>query len=160
MTDEEFDEFLDSAVQELQEKQDGLTESFGLGQYARYWFDQEQGSLDFSEASGTTRVRALVVPVGTFSPKSHTWKWAWSNESIVPPLREKSASLRDLARITGQPVFDTEAFAADEPMAWELTAMAVRHLEARGAYRAPGERSHLFLAIMEVLDVGKVGWTS
>jgi hypothetical protein len=160
LTDEEFEEFLHSAVHELQEKQDELMESEGISTYSRYWFDQGQASLDFKDDSGTTGVRALVVPVGSWSPKSNTWKWAWCNESILPALRERSSSLRALASVTGHAIFETETFEADEPMAWELTAIAVRHLGAKGAYRAPGKNSNLFLAITELVEVSRQGWTS
>ena len=78
MTDVEFEDFVHTAVHDLQDKQDVLRDSFGLGSCEGYWFDQEQ---------------------------------------------------------------------ADEQKAWELTAIAVRHLSATGAYRAPGDGSNLFLAI-------------
>lgn len=160
MTDDEFAEYLNSAVDDLQEKQDELLASHGLGSYARFWFDQAQESLDFSDNAGATGLRALVIPIGSWSHKSNSWKWAWANESILPHLREKSLSLKGLAAITGFPLFQRELFDAAESMAWELTAIAVRHLGATGAYRAPGEGSNLFLAIMELQQVGLQGWTS
>ena len=160
MTDDEFDQFLHSAVHELQDKQEELTTAHRLGSYERFWFDQEQASLDFSDAQGVTDVRANVVPIGTWSVNSNTWKWAWANESILATLREKSASLKALASKTGFALFEQELIQADEAMAWELTAIAVQHLGALGAYRVPGERSHLYLAVSDLRHVGTDGWVS
>ena len=44
-----------------------------------------------------------------------------------------------------------DAFKADESMAWELTAVAVKHLGAKGCYRAPsGGGLYTFLAITDI----------
>lgn len=160
MTDEEFAGFLNTAVDDLQAKQDSLADSHGLGSYEQFWFDQEQASLDFRNAEGVTLVRARVVPVGSWAPRNKTWKWAWSNESLLPVLRDQSASLRALVDHTGMPVFERPIFEADEAMAWELTALAVRHLGAIGAYRAPSSTSNLYLAVMSVCRVAEDGWLS
>lgn len=160
MTDDEFEEFLGVALDELAAKQQQLMESYELGSYASFWFDQEQGSLDFRDAGGATQLRATVIPVGSWSPGSDTWMWAWANESLLPPLREQSKPLQELACVTGLDVFENRGGSADEKMAWELTAMAVRHLKARGAYRAPGQSSHLYLAITSCQKVGPEGWRS
>jgi len=53
MTDEEFDSFVEQAVEQLQRKQSQLTESNRLGTFPDYWLDQEKGTLQFKEADGT-----------------------------------------------------------------------------------------------------------
>jgi hypothetical protein len=50
-------------------------------------------------------------------------------------------------------VFRQGTFEANEPMAWELAAMAVAHLSAAGCYRGPVCLLHVFLAIVSIQAV-------
>jgi hypothetical protein len=45
-------------------------------------------------------------------------------------------------------LFNSNGFECNEELAFELTAVAVKELDAIGIYRIPGERSDMFLAIM------------
>jgi hypothetical protein len=156
MTDEEFDNFVAEANEELEQKQDQLSKDHGLGSFARWHFNQETGLLQFFGENDRPAVEADVIAIGSYSSKSNTWKWAWSNESILPPLREKSARLKELEGLTGIALFNEEStFEVDEAMAWELAAIAVKHLKALGCYRAPSSTGgpHTFLAITNVRKV-------
>ncbi len=154
MTGEEFDNFVNAANEELEEKQDQLGEKHGLGSFARWHFNQETSLLQFFDKKDRLAVEADVIDIGSYSPKSNTWKWAWSNESVLPPLREKSARLKELEGVTGIALFSQEAAfeVEDEAMAWELAAIAVKHLGAIGVYRVPSSSGgpHGFLAITSI----------
>jgi hypothetical protein len=147
MTDEDFDDFVEHATDELERKQDFLTASHGLGQYESLWFDGMTGTLQFKDADAHVRVEASVTPIGSFSEKSGTWQWAWANRSVVESLRQKSEKLKELHDITGMDVFMTPTFEADEKTAWEIAAMAVSHLACMGCYRIPTEHLYVFLGI-------------
>jgi hypothetical protein len=153
MTDDEFDAFVEASVSELETKQEALISKWKLGSLGRYLFDQPTARLQFFDASGNVVVKASVVPIGTYSPKGETWMWAWANDSFLEPLRSQASKLRTLGQITGVPVFDTPSFTADPDMAGELAAISVKHLGALGFYRAPGPRSDVYLAI---IDIGPV----
>jgi hypothetical protein len=150
MTSEEFDRFVDRARAELESKQESLTRSYGFGRYEKFWFDQLTGKLQLKDSSGRVEVEADVTPIGSFSENSGTWKWAWSNESIVDALRQRSERLKELHAITGMDVFAAPAFRADEQMAWDATAMAVSHLGCMGCYRMPSKHLEVFVAIERV----------
>lgn len=151
MTDEEFEEFLDVALDELDHKQDALKASVGLGRYSRSWFDQPHGTLEFRDAAGTLKVVARVIPVGSHSRRSGTWTWAWANDILLPAMKQAAEPLRELVTVTGLKAFaDGTIPVEDDEMAWELTAIAIRHLGAIGAHKAPGQASDLYLAITAV----------
>lgn len=147
MTDDEFDTFVEQAVEQLQRKQDQLTESNRLGTYPDFWFQQETGTLQFKESDGTVALEATIIPIGSFSTRSMTWQWSWANQSVIGPLREKAESLKGLFDLTGINIFQTPTFEADEEMAWELAAMSVRYLESLGCYRMPMDHLMVFVAI-------------
>jgi hypothetical protein len=154
MQDEiDIDEFLAASVAELQEKQESLATAYGIGRYARYWFDQPSGTLEFRDADEQPHLSAEIVPIGSYSAKSGTWMWAWANQSILPGLRERADCFRELAGITGVELLSHEVIEVEPDTPWEITAMAVRHIGAMGAYRAPGRASDLYLAIMKVTPV-------
>lgn len=152
MTDEEFETFLSSAQDELSNKQDLLVEQYGFGTRNRWWFDQTTEKLQLFDEADNLVIEADVVKIGTYSPKSNTWKWAWANESVLPGLRKKAEPLKELEDITGMEIFGYEAaFEIEgEAMAWELVAFSVRHLAALGCYRAPSDGPAIYLAITNV----------
>ena len=153
MTDEEFEDFLSSATEELSKKQDFLQEQYGLGTLGRWWFDQTTETLQFFDEADNLVIEADVVDIGSYSSKSNTWKWAWGNTSVLPGLRKKVERLKELEDLTGFEIFGYEhAFEIeDEAMAWELAAISVKHLGALGCYRAPSTGGPTtFLAITNI----------
>jgi hypothetical protein len=156
MTDQEFERFVQAAILELSQKQDWLTAEYGLGGYARWDLDEETGTLAFFDAGGRKTVRADVIPIGSYASNAGTWQWAWSNQSILPDARKKAEPLKELAAVTGFPMFaEGAAISVDEHMAWELAAVGARHLDAVGVYRAPSSSRPLasFLAITDIQRV-------
>ncbi len=154
MTDDEFVQFMQDAMDELREKQDTLEREYGFGDYARWAFDQVTERFHLLDDAGHVVVEAEVVDIGSYSPKANTFKWAWSNTSVLPALREKAARLKGLEEYTSIPLFGYEdAFTVeDESMAWELAAMAVKYIGAMGCYRGPSSTGgpHTFLALTSV----------
>ncbi len=154
MTDNEFEHFLKAALDELWEKQDKLEAEYAFGSYARWFFDQETGKLEMFDGNDRKALEAEVICIGSYANNSSSWKWAWSNDTIVPAQRERSESLKALADLTGIGLFSSEAACSieNENMAWELAAMSVKHLNAHGVYRAPSSSGQLstFLAITQL----------
>ena len=153
MTPSEFESFVDTAMDELSRKQDALISEHGFGSFARWFFDQKSEKLEMFDEADKKTMEADVVDIGSYARNSNTWKWAWSNASVLPALRAKSAAFKALERITGRQMFIVpEAFKLDEEcMAWELAAIGVQHLQAMGVYRAPHESGlNTFLAITAI----------
>lgn len=147
MTDEQFDAFLDECYAEMERKQECLHEKFRIGEYGEFWFDQDTRLLQFKN-DGVVMLEFEVTCVGTWSPNSNTWMWAWVNKSMTPEVRHDSERLKELKEVTGFGAFENPGFECDEAMAYENVAFAVHQLDALGMYRIPGERSHLYLAII------------
>lgn len=99
-------------------------------------------------------LEASVIQIGTYSPRSNSWLWAWANTSVLPQARQAADRIRELHALTGMKTFAHDhAFPIeDESMAWDLAALAVKHLSALGCYRAPsaGGGPTAFLALLTV----------
>ncbi|MFK7699820.1 DUF6882 domain-containing protein [Pseudomonas caspiana] len=104
-------------------------------------------------------VEARILDIGSFAPKRLSWKWAWSNPTVLEESRERVLPIKELQAILGVGLFgDEEAFSIeDEAMAWELAAIAVHHLNALGCYRAPTppDGPTIFLAITELKHISQ-----
>lgn len=160
MNNDEFQIFVEAANAELRNKQTILANDYGLGSAGRWWFEQTTGNLQFFDAADNLSVETDVIDIGSYSPKSNSWKWAWSNDSVLPWLRQRAEKLKELEIITGIEIFGYESSFAveDESMAWELAAMCLKHLGAVGCYRCPSSRPDgptTFLAIMSIRRCGK-----
>ena len=153
MSDDEFEAFLRSATKELSKKQDSLKEQYALGTWSRWWFDQRTEKLQFFDEVDNLVIEADVLVIGSYSPKSNTWKWGWGNTWVLPGLRRKAEPLKELKNLTGLEVFGYEhAFEIEnEVMAGEFAAISVKHLGALGCYKAPSaEGPTTFLAITNI----------
>jgi hypothetical protein len=151
MTERKFEQFLMSAVAELKLKQVDLSTRLGFDQDGRWDFDQRTQRLQIYDHTDRLAVEADVIDVGSFAPQSSSWKWAWSNVSVLPALRGRALKLKELEAQTGFEMFGRpEAFQIDsEATAWELAAVSVMRLGALGCYRAPSPNGLMsFLAIM------------
>jgi len=157
MDDAQFDAFLERAVQELKDKQAFLQTRYKLGEFARWWYEQEKQTIQFFDRADQLGLEIEFIDIGSYSEKRRSWKWAWANDYVLPALRERALPLRELEAVTGMEIFGRkDAFEIDgEAMAWELAAMAVKHLSALGCYRSPSSKGNLFsfFALMKVHTV-------
>ncbi len=144
-----YQEWRHEAVHQLMDKQDRLKADYGTSAWPRYDYDVDAGTLTFSD-NGVVKVVAEIQVVGTVGSKD--WLWGWANdhwpEAVVADMETvvsfgESNGIQEL--ISGY-VKDTDL----NQLGWELTAVAVRVLNAVGAYRPPSETGALFLLIKSI----------
>lgn len=150
MTEDEFELYLQAAVDELAAKQKRLQLEFGLGVHPRWDYDGRTGLLSFTGADGVPAIDAQTIQIGSFSPDTKTFLWSWANDSVPEAERTKSARMQGLADLTGIDLFRSEGAELDEEMAPQLIALCVRYLNALGVYRTPTDSLQVFLAITDV----------
>jgi hypothetical protein len=73
-----WDSILDVAMEYLGRQQDRLMADFPLGDWQRYDYGQEAGTLTFS-SNGRIGIVADIQVVGSTSKSGGTWLWAWDN---------------------------------------------------------------------------------
>lgn len=152
MNDEEFQEYIDSCFEEMEQKQQHLIDSFGFGSFDRFQHDFEKEEI-YLLKDGVAKVKARIIPIGSFNTKSNTWMWGWANEAFPKSLREKASKLKQLEATTGFEMFGNEVAEIDEDMAWEIAAMSLRLLSFEGVYRGPANNTNYFYAMEQVANV-------
>ena len=150
MTNEEFEKYMNLCFQEMGNRQNKLLEEYGLQNYKDFWYSQTSETLQF-KTDGKVEIEFEVIQIGSWSSISNSWMWTWANESVTEKTRQKSAKIKELAKITGYDVFSLEAFEAKESSAHQLTAISAYYLNAIGYYIAPFDELKSFLALTNVV---------
>jgi len=139
------------AVHELIDKNARVNAEFRVGDWARYDYDLDAGTLIFSE-QGTPRVIAKIQIVGSTSINAGNWLWAWANTSLPPELVADAQLVRAFGDEHGIAELTEDCLEGDDlnALGWELTAVATRVVGALGAYRPSHEGGCLFLTYKSV----------
>jgi hypothetical protein len=144
----EFQQLLEMSMAELRLKTEAHT-AWGLGKFDRWDIDQDIGDLVFSNEDGTTAVAPTQI-IGSFSKSDNSWFWAWDNPSIVDALKQDSLVVKKYGEEHGIEKLTTPRWTGTEEDAWAMAALAVKLCNKQGAYRGPGENSHVFMTFGEV----------
>jgi len=144
-----WEEFLSKAYNDLADKQSKLVADFQLGEHERFDWDQENGTLVFSN-DGKIAVIAKVQFVGSISTKSNTWLWSWANSYIYDNVKDQMHIVREFGESKGYEALFTDKWEADEIDGWEMTSVTSYLLEAKGAYRTTGETGFTYMVITDI----------
>ncbi|EKE77799.1 DUF6882 domain-containing protein [Gallaecimonas xiamenensis] len=133
----------------LTDRQDELVAQYKLGEHKRFDWDQDTGSLVFSN-DGVVAVIAKVQFVGSVSTTSNTWLWSWANSTVRDNVKDQMHIVRDFGERSGFAALTTDKWEADEVDGWEMTSITAWLLNAKGAYRTPSENGFTYMVITEI----------
>ena len=143
---QQFVELVTKAHGYLTTRQDELRERFALGTWPRWDWDQGTGQLVFS-AAGVPKVVADIQFVGSVSNKSGTWLWSWANPHLDPRWTRDILEVQRFGEAHGLWKLTTRKWEADEVDGWEMTSIAAYILQAKGAYRTPGQTGLTYMIL-------------
>jgi hypothetical protein len=152
-TNEQYDQFVRDSYEYLNRVQDAAKQDFALGSYSRYDWDQDKGTLVFSD-EGVAKVIANVEFVGSISNRTKTWLWSWDNATIQPSVKEHITEVRKFGELHGLRHLTTAKWEATEEDGWAMTAVTARILQAKGAYRSPNDDGYTFFVFTSI------GWAA
>jgi len=126
-----------------------LKRDYKLGEHERFDWDQETGSLVFSN-DGAAAVIAKVQFVGSISTTSNTWLWSWGNSTILDNVRDQMETVKRFGEHHNYQALTTEKWEADEVDGWEMTAIAAQVLQAKGGYRTNSNNGFTYMVITDI----------
>lgn len=146
-----YDALLAEAHDYLTARQDELRDQFGLESYDRYHWNAAAGQLTLS-TDGQVQLIAGVQMVGSVSTRSHTWLWSWANRHLEPFLKQDARRVRAYGEEHRLLKLASARWSADEIDGWEMTAIAAKLLDAKGAYRLsyPEEGQFWYMVLTSV----------
>ena len=130
-TDQQFDAFESDCYDYLNAMQEQAKQEFSLGSYERFDWNQESGTLVFSD-DGVPKVVADIQFVGSISTTSNTWLWSWDNATILPKVKQRLTEVRQFGERHGIKQLTTAKWAATEKDGWAMTAISAKILNAMG----------------------------
>jgi hypothetical protein len=140
---------IERSVPYLEEQQDRLRVHYRLNEHERYDWDQDSGRLVFSNA-GVPSVVASIQFVGSVSTRSQTWMWSWANQSYLESVRSQVRSVRAYGDEHHLLKLACAYWGAEEADGWEMAAVTAFLLQAKGAYRSPGDSGFTFMVMTDV----------
>lgn len=149
MEPSEFEALIHQSNDYLKSQNDSCAKDFQLDRYDRYDWDQWRGELIFSN-DGVPKVVAKIQFVGSVSTKSNTWLWAWDNPSFLEPVKREVLAVKEFGTRHALRKLTSSTWKAEEVDGWEMTGVAARLLESRGAYRSPDEDGFTFMLFSEI----------
>ncbi|GLR12204.1 hypothetical protein GCM10007907_09940 [Chitinimonas prasina] len=144
-----WEAYVDDCCQSLNSKQSILQDDFQINQYPRWDYDQATAQLVFSGADVPDLI-ADVEFVGTLSTVSHTWKWSWTNFSLLAPVRSRINAVRAVGEANNYPHLLVPLWHADQADGWHMTSIATDVLGGIAAYRAPSDNGYIFMVILDL----------
>lgn len=133
----------------LSERQDVLMAEYKLGEHKRFDWDQDSGSLVFSN-DGVVAVIAKVQFVGSISTKSNTWLWSWANSTVQDNVKDQMHVIEAFGEKHEYEALTTDKWEGDEVDGWEMTSITAQLLNAKGAYRTSSDNGFTYMVITEI----------
>lgn len=146
LTEVETSTLIHHAAHRAEAAQAASAERWGWRGLARWNFDDEAGTLTFSDP-GLSPVVADVRLVGSFSTRSETFQWAWETLGEDALETTEIARLRVFGEVRGISKLTTANWECDEDDGWEMTSLAAYLLGAEATYRAPFDHQRWFMLL-------------
>jgi hypothetical protein len=141
-----YDGWCEDAFATFTAKQKQVAETYRLDSWLRYDYDAAAGTITFTDGV-RPRVVADIQVLGTTGESEFLWSWA--NAELPASAVEGAAQVKAFGVENGIEELTTERLRSDDltALGWMLAAIAVRILEAQGAYRAPTATGAVYLAL-------------
>ncbi len=152
--DDALMQFVERAVQELQEKTAAIDALLRFEE-CDWEVDQEEGTITFAREDGM-HASAPVQIIGTFNEDDGTWLWAWGHPSVEEDLRRDAEAVHQYGLERQILPFITRKLSCDQSDCWEFTAVATKFCNAQGAYRGPAGATYVFMTFGELAFSGRV----
>lgn len=144
------EQWIASARARAADRQDVWSSRFDIGKHGHYEYRLEGPApwLGFGADARSIVVRAEAFVIGSFSKLSNTWLWGWANDHWQTPLTEPIVALKRFGEARGIDPLWRATFETDEDRCFGIASTVLDVLpQFEGIYRAPGERTSLFLAV-------------
>jgi hypothetical protein len=152
----DVDRFWAEAWSEMRARQRHLAQVGRLAD-ASWRVNQSQALIEFLRKDGS-EARAPVQILGSWSPTSTLFTWAWDHPSVQTRLRAFAERTRWFGEKHALPELTSRQLKVDEREAWGLTAIAMKVNAARAAYRGPASDAGpiVFMALGDLSEAQPV----
>ena len=137
---ENLTNFISNTLNNMKTKQDNMLRTYNFGRRNNQFifFPNHKKFYMFDKTTGTAFFEAQFQVVGTFSPKSSTWRFAWANRYVPNDLKKTSIRLKEFGESNDLEIF-SHPKVKDEKLSALFTAISMRLSNAKGYYVVPAD---------------------
>lgn len=150
------EKFLLNCLNTMKKKQDNLMKKYNFGNKDNKFIMFPEKSLFYMYNNETKNVffRAKIQIIGTYSNKSHTWRWGWSNRYVLHNMKKTALKIMNFGKANKIKIL-TEPKIKDTNLGYIFTSIGMKLSNGKGYYIIPGTNVYPDIFIM-FTDVKKV----
>lgn len=150
----EYSEFSEKAMEELKLIQESFIERFKIDRYSNWFYNQSTELIRLY--NDIEEVFFKYIPVGSYSTKSKTWMWAWSDLDSVEQSKNETLLIKRYGLKENFEKLSNGYFKGDEYYGWEFTSIALQLLGGMGGYKVNSDHLEKYFLIIEKIDTDEV----
>ena len=133
--------FLEKCVEDMKKKKEDmmLKYNFGLKDNKFIFFPYKKKFFMYNDKKKEAFFEGQFQIIGTFSPKSKTWRFAWANRYIPNDLKRSSLKLKDFGEANGLELLSQPKIKDDE-MGLVFTGICMKLSNGKGYYVIPADK--------------------
>ena len=140
-------DIFDSAMPEYQKKQATLEKKWGFGSEIQWGMSLQKGLLQLGFSDGSV-VEADIQAIGSYSPGTGSWEWAWNNPHIPEPIKKEVAAVYKYGKQKGISYLTKGILPiSDKTLPIYLSAIASKVMKSPGIYVGEAEDLTYYLSI-------------
>jgi len=157
MEKEQLQQLIRDSLEYIEKQNSYCQKFYRLGQFSRMDYEQESGKMTFSDEGVIPCVVADFQIIGSLSPGSGTWLWAWDNPYLLENTVSAVSQIRKFGRENEIPHLTRPKWKAGEKEAREMTALTAFFLKAKGTYEFQSDDIRVYIIFTEITWVGSAG---
>ena len=133
--------FLQNSLQSMKNRQDKLMVKHNFGEKENKFLLYPEKNAFYMYNSKTNKIffKAKFQIIGTYSEKSKTWRWGWSNRFVPHELKATSLKIKKFGEANKVELL-TQPKIKDENMGLIFTALGMKLSNSSGYYIVPGTK--------------------
>ena len=153
---EKVHNFLTDCVNKMKNKQDKLMtkHNFGKDNNKFVMYPERNAFYLFNKDTQKVFFKAKIQIIGTYSEKSKTWRWAWSNRYVPYDLKQTALKIKKFGEANKVEILSKPKI-KDENLGHIFTALGLELSKSKGYYIVPGTKTYpaIYLIFTQVQKV-------
>jgi hypothetical protein len=150
--------FLDNCLDNMKQKQEEMLIKYNFGRKDNkfIFFPYKKKFYMFNDKKKEAFFEGQFQIIGTYSPKSETWRFGWANRYIPNDLKKTSLRIKEFGESNGFNIF-SEPKIKDDKLGLVFTAIGMKLSNAKGYYIIPadGKFPEVFIIFTKVRKIKK-----
>ena len=110
----------------------------------------------YDDKSKNVFFQGKIQVIGTYSNKSNTWRWAWSNRFVLHNMKKTSLKIMNFGKTNKLDIL-TKPKIKDENLGYIFTSIGLKLSNGKGYYIIPGSKKYpdIFLIFTNVKKINE-----